>query len=414
MQNQYKSIMNYELLLSEAEAFISKYMRKHDNPKLLYHNFFHTQNAVVVARQIAKHSSLKEEELFIIDAAAWFLYVGWYKDVLHPQEASAEMAGGFFKNSGVENETVESIRNCILNTKATSAPATALANIICDADTFYLGTENFSAYNKLKRKEAELLNHKSIDKNEWKRNTIIILERHQYYTEYCKSRLNTTKQQNLEKLKKKNPLLSLTTDSIASMLEKKAGVDDNNDQGKTKEGKTNSADRTIETMFRNTSANSQRLSVQADSKAHILISVNTILIPLILGVFIAKSNSYSNLPIVPVAMLLLVNLVTIIFSVLATRPNVAERKFNESDYRENKVNLLFFGNFFTMDFDTYCDFMLHIMSDKQSLYVTMLRNIYEQGVVLGKKYRMLKISYNVFMYGLVISVIAFMISYRFF
>lgn len=406
--------MNYELLLSEAEAFISKYIRKHDNPKLLYHNFFHTQNVVAVAKQIAKHSSLKEEELFITEAAAWFLYVGWYKDASQPAEASAEMTGGFFKNAGVESETVESIKNCILSTKAASAPPTVLANIICDADSFYLGTENFSAYHKLKRKEAELLNHKSVDKNEWKRSTIIMLERHQYYTEYCKSRLNTIKHQNLEKLKKKNPLLSLTTDSIASMLEEKAGVNDNNEQGKIKESKTNSPDRTIETMFRNTSANNQRLSVQADSKAHILISVNTILIPLILGVFIAKSNDYPKLAIVPVAMLLLVNLVTIIFSVLATRPNVAERKFNESDYRENKVNLLFFGNFFAMDFDTYSNFMLHIMSDKQSLYITMLRNIYEQGIVLGKKYRMLKISYNVFMYGLVVSVIAFMISYKFF
>ena len=91
-----------------------------------------------------------------------------------------------------------------------------------------------------------------------------------------------------------------------------------------------------------------------------------------------------------------------------------QRKFNEIDYRENKVNLLFFGNFFAMDFDTYSNYMLHIMSDKQSLYITMLRNIYEQGVVLAKKYRMLKVSYNVFMYGLVVSVIVFMISYQFF
>ncbi|MEO8109045.1 MAG: Pycsar system effector family protein [Ginsengibacter sp.] len=407
--------MNYELLLNEGAAFISKYVRKHDNPKLLYHNLFHTQNVVAVASQIAKHSSLKEDELFIVNAAAWFLYVGWYKDALHPEEAGAEMASEFFRNAGVENETIESIKKCILGTITGSVPGTLLASIICDADSFYLGTENFSGYNKLKRKEAELLDHPSIDKNEWKRNTIIMLERHEYYTEYCKARLNTTKQQNLNKLKKKNPLLSLTADTIASILEDKVDVNNfDKELEKLKESKTNSADRTIETMFRNTSANSQRLSVQADSKAHILISVNTILIPLVLAVFVAKNNAYPKLPIVPVAMLLLVNLVTIIFSVLATRPNVSERKFSEGDYRDNKVNLLFFGNFFAMNFDTYCNFMLHVMSDKQSLYIIMLRNIYEQGIVLGKKYKMLKIAYNVFMYGLVVSVIAFMVSYMVF
>ncbi len=44
---------------------------------------------------------------------------------------------------------------------------------------------------------------------------------------------------------------------------------------------------------------------------------------------------------------------------------------------------------------------------------TMLRNLYDQGLVLSKKYRMLKISYSVFMYGLVISVLAFFIASKY-
>ena len=98
--------MNYDLLIKQAEAFVSKYMRKHDNPKLLYHNFYHTQNIVSVANEIAKNFSLKEEELFIVSAAAWFLYVGYYKDILHPEVSSAGIAEEFLKNPGVENETI--------------------------------------------------------------------------------------------------------------------------------------------------------------------------------------------------------------------------------------------------------------------------------------------------------------------
>lgn len=67
-----------------------------------------------------------------------------------------------------------------------------------------------------------------------------------------------------------------------------------------------------------------------------------------------------------------------------------------------------------MDFDSYSNAMLNIMDDKHSLHITMLRNLYEQGAVLAKKYRMLKISYNVFMYGLVISVIFFLIAPKLF
>ena len=403
--------MSYELLIKQAETFVSKYMRKHDNPRLLYHNLSHTQNIVSVTGHIAKHYSLKEKELFIVTAAAWFLYVGYYKDVLHPGEASTKLAEEFLKTSGVEMETIESIKKCILNANITSTDDALLANIISDAKTFYLGTENFSSYNKLKRQESELINNISIDKNEWKRITIQMLESHEYHTDYCKDRLDGNKQKNLQNLKKKNPLLSLTENSITTMFEGKTEIVEVKD--KNKESKAQSADRTVETMFRTTSANSQRLSSQADTKAHIMISVNSIIISVLLSLVVRKIDAYSNLTI-PIIMLLLVNLVTIIFSILATRPNISKRKFSESDFQENKVNLLFFGNFFTMSFDTYSNFMLHIMSDKQYLYITMLRNLYEQGIVLAKKYSRLKTSYNVFMYGLILSVIAFFIASKFY
>lgn len=239
-----------------------------------------------------------------------------------------------------------------------------------------------------------------------------MLEAHKYYTDYCESRLNTAKQKNLDKLRIKNPLLSLTANPIGSILNDKNGIKEVGDLSmeKNKERKINSAERTVETMFRTTSTNSQRLSSQADTKAHIMISVNTIIISLMLGLRLFAQPSKLTIPVV---MLLIVNLVTIIFSVLATRPNIANRKFSESDFEQNKVNLLFFGNFFSMNFDSYTSAMLHLMEDKQSLHITMLRNLYEQGAVLAKKYKLLKISYNVFMYGLVLSVISFFIASSF-
>ena len=407
--------MNYELLLKEAEAYVSKYIRKHDNPKLLFHNLNHIQNIVLVSGQIAEYYSLNEKELFIIKAAAWFLYTGYYKDYLNPAETSAKIAEDFFKGSGLEIETTDLIKGCILITVPGSVPGNLPEEIVYDTDSFYFGTENFSGYNKLRRKEFELINKTNADKNEWTRNTIQMLETHKYYTDYCRHSLENNKQANLEKLKKKNPLLSLTPASVTSLLENKIDTKEiklkETEKEKSKESKTNSADRTIETMFRTTSTNSQRLSSQADTKAHIMISVNTIIISLMLGFRqIGQSSKFT----VPVILLIVVNLVTIIFSILATRPNVAKRHFTENDFQQNKVNLLFFGNFFFMDFDSYSKSMLHIMDDKQSLYVTMLRNLYEQGAVLAKKYKLLKISYNVFMYGLILSVISFFVASKFF
>jgi hypothetical protein len=178
---------------------------------------------------------------------------------------------------------------------------------------------------------------------------------------------------------------------------------------KNKKSEINSPERTIETMFRITSTNSQRLSTQADTKAHILISVNAIVISVLLSVVIRRMDEYTYFTI-PVIILLIVNLVTIIFSILATRPNIPKGIFSENDLKQNKVNLLFFGNFFKMNFDDYCKSMLQVMGDRQFLYLNLLRNLHEQAVVLGRKYRMLKKAYNFFMFGLIIAVIAFLIA----
>ncbi|HUP12246.1 MAG TPA: Pycsar system effector family protein, partial [Niastella sp.] len=168
-------------------------------------------------------------------------------------------------------------------------------------------------------------------------------------------------------------------------------------------------DRGIETMFRITSANHQRLSDMADSKAHIMISVNSIIISVLLSVLLKNLEQFPQYTI-PAMTLLAISLVTIVFAILATRPNIPRGTFTQNDINEKKVNLLFFGNFFKMSMDDYTSGMLQMMDDRDFLYRSLIKDVYSQGVVLGSKYQRLRISYNVFMYGLIVSVIAFSIA----
>lgn len=168
--------------------------------------------------------------------------------------------------------------------------------------------------------------------------------------------------------------------------------------------KSNRPDRTIESMFRITATNSQRLSDQADTKAHIMISVNSFIIPVL---FVVRNMDNGAKLTVPILALLTVSLMTIIFAVLATRPRIPAGTFTPEDLDEKKVDLLFFGNFFKMSFEEYSNGMFRIMDDKFFLHLTLLRDIYSQGLVLGRKYRMLTVAYNVFMFGLILSVLTF-------
>jgi predicted metal-dependent HD superfamily phosphohydrolase len=414
--------MNYQLLLYKAEDFVKKYVSEHDNPHLLYHNLATTQLIASVAGEISKQYQLTEEDYFILNTAAWSLHLGYYKDILHNEQASVQLAEEFCKSCEVEDSVFSSVRNCILAAKHLQSADTDLAKILCDADSFYLGAENFSDYNKLRRKEYELLNNVKVDKAEWTKKTIKLLEGHQYYSAYAKEFLNKTKTVNLQKLWQKDSLQKVPVDPVVSPVTVESDDDETKkdenkkekkNKDKDKKDKKESADKTIETMFRTTSANSQRLSSQADTKAHIMISVNSIIISVLLSLVVRKMDEFSALT-VPIVMLLLVNLVTIIFAILATRPNVPKGLFSLHDLKLNKVNLLFFGNFFKMNFSDYSESMLKVMDDRQSLYLVLLRNLYEQGIVLARKYKLLKKAYNIFMYGFIISVVAFFIASKFF
>jgi hypothetical protein len=159
-------------------------------------------------------------------------------------------------------------------------------------------------------------------------------------------------------------------------------------------------------MFRLTSRNHLQLSAMADSKANILISVNAIIISIIISGLIKTLDNHPHL-IIPTYMILTINVITIVFGILTLRPNISEGKFTEKDIEDRKTNLLFFGNFHGMTREDYKWGMQEMMSDSNYLYSSLIDDIYFLGKVLGKKYRFLRLSYSIFMYGIIIAVVAF-------
>ncbi|GAB4241242.1 MAG: hypothetical protein Tsb0034_18150 [Ekhidna sp.] len=182
---------------------------------------------------------------------------------------------------------------------------------------------------------------------------------------------------------------------------------------KVKKAKELKPTRGIETMFRTTSKNHMELSAIADNKANIMISINSIILSVLVSVLIRKLEEYPHMTI-PAVLLTLVCLTTIVFAVLATRPNVSKGKFERLDIVNKETNLLFFGNFHRMSLKDYQWGMKEMLQDADYLYGSMIKDIYFLGAVLGKKYRLLRISYTVFMFGFVLSILGFIIAELFF
>jgi HD superfamily phosphodiesterase len=410
--------MNYYALLDEIKQYVTSFFHTHANDKLVYHNLVHTENVVNAAIEIANHYRLSDLDYFIVVTAAWFHDIGYYTEPARHEERGAEEASIFLKRKGVEETTIQTVANCIRATRMPQSPETPLEKMVADADLYHLGTSKFNELNKVIRKEFIALHNIEISKEEWRNRTIRLLETHQYHTDYCRLLLNDTKAKHLEKLKakaaEKNPEiknavpapLPVVVPVPSPKLKLKPLIPVEEDE---KEKRKNRPDRGIETMFRITSGNHQRLSDMADSKAHIMISVNSIIISVLLSVLLKNLEQFPQYTI-PAMTLLTVSLVTIVFAILSTRPKIPAGTFTETDISEKKVNLLFFGNFFKMSMDDYTSGMLKMMDDRDFLYRSLIKDVYSQGVVLGSKYQRLRISYNVFMYGLIVSVIAFSIA----
>ena len=96
-----------------------------------------------------------------------------------------------------------------------------------------------------------------------------------------------------------------------------------------------------------------------------------------------------------------------------TRPKITSLKLTKDDISKKKGNLLFFGNFINLPVEDYEWGMKELMEDRVYLYNNLIRDIYYLGKVLDKKYKYLRYAYNIFMYGLIVSVVTYIIAFAF-
>ncbi|MEO6540425.1 MAG: Pycsar system effector family protein [Ferruginibacter sp.] len=391
--------MDSNNLYKKTEQYVTELFNENNNPALIFHNLEHTKNVVDRTKEIAGHYYLSEDDMMTVYVAAWFHDTGYlFTDPGQHEEKSVELMREFMKTHAADHKLIEKIADCILATRAPRTHDSLLKEIICDADTYHLGTKEFNENNKKVWEEFNTTGTILTEK-EWDIKTIELLKEHKFYTKYCKDLLDKRKRKNMKKINKKS--------------EEKAPEDEVLSLSDMRKDKTGLMTKGIQTMLRLTSENHLRLSDMADSKANILISVNAIIISVILGVLMRKLEESPYLAI-PTIIFLMVALATIVISIIATRPKVTEGTFTSQDILDKKANLLFFGNFYKASYDEYNVAMREMMNDPEYLYGSFIKDIYTLGTVLGRKYKLVRLAYNIFMIGIIVSVLAFAIAVFFF
>ena len=384
---------SYTSLYKAAEDHVTEMFRRLQPAHLVFHNLEHTETVVRKVNEIAGHYNLSEEDMMIVYIAAWFHDTGYLLDKPENHEfKSIELMKEFLLEQKINDDIINKIEVCILSTRAPRNPLDLNSEILCDADTYQFGNKKeFKKTNKLVFQEVTNLSAFKLTLTAFDETTLKLLSGHKYYTTYCKEILNDVKKEIIQKLKKE----------IKTTEKQNSGVKEITEKDGTTKG--------MQTMLRLTSSNHIQLSEMADSKANILISVNAIIISVILSVLLRKLHTDPYLTI-PTIIFLAFSVVTIIVAILATRPKLNSGTFEDVDIVNKKTNLLFFGNFHKMSYPQYETAMRTMMKDSDYLYTSIVQDIFHLGQVLGKKYKLIRLAYNIFMLGIIASVVAFSVA----
>lgn len=404
---------NQAQVLLDVQDYVTDLYRKKVDGHFVFHNLDHTQRVVAAAEEMAAHYDLNDEDRLILLTSAWFHDTGFTlgKAEEHEKE-SIRLATDFLQQRGIDQEIIQKVSSCIQATRMPQSPLSQVEKIMCDADLFHLGSDDFKRMTGHLKQEQEYYFQKEISKKEWRQRNIEFLEAHQYFTDYAQEKQEPKKQEWIKELRKKQGGKEVKhTEDMELSPYSFADEDNVTDEKDRKEAakKQKDAERGIQTIFRTTSNNHINLSQIADNKANIMISINSIILSIMLSVLLGRLEYYPHL-MYPTLILASVCVLAIIFAVLATRPKVSSGMFTEDDIRNKRTNLLFFGNFHKMDLERYNWAMNEMLRDREYIYGSMIKDIYFLGVVLAKKYMLLRISYTIFMYGIIIAVIAFSIA----
>ena len=295
---------------------------------------------------------------------------------------------------------IEKVSGIIMATKRGYEPKNLSENIIRDADASHFAQKSYLETSEFLRDELSLLGIAEYSNKDWcNANIDMFKKEHRFYTDFAKENWQEAKDKNLKRLLREKK----TEKKIAKKEAIKAKY------------KSDSPDRGIQTLFRVTLKNHLTLSDIADTKANILLSVNAIIISLVLSNLITKLDNPSNTYLIyPTVIFTLFSVISMVMAVLATRPNVTSGEFTKEDVKNKKVNLLFFGNFHKMKLEEYQWAIQELVKDKEYIYSSLTKDLYFLGLVLHRKYQLLRWTYTVFMIGIIISVIAFAVAFHFY
>jgi len=188
-------------ILSEAKKNILNIFTTKINPLFVFHNLHHTEQVVSAAEEIGEFYQLDDNDQFVLFISAWFHDSGFSSGHIQEHEKeSVKLVSDFLQYQKTGQKIIAKVSSCIQATRLPQAPINLVEKIICDADLYHLGTKNFSIMNACLKQELQNYYKINLSDEEWYQDNIEFLRLHQYFTGYCREKLEPIKQEWIEQM----------------------------------------------------------------------------------------------------------------------------------------------------------------------------------------------------------------------
>lgn len=158
-------------------------------------------------------------------------------------------------------------------------------------------------------------------------------------------------------------------------------------------------------IIRTTLRNNIELMNIADNKANVLLSLNALMLTFLIPSIIPNLEYIKdNYLVFPLLLLVFTSLITIYLSALVLKPgdfDKYKKKFKNGEF----ISPFFFGNYHKMDSKEYEQYFQDALSKERLVRRHITQDLHYLGSRLGKKMSLIRNAFNIFLTGLMISII---------
>jgi HD superfamily phosphodiesterase len=187
-------------IIKSVSEFVTKLLTENLPPEYSYHNLLHAREVFEAVTELGENSGLQEEELEIIQVAAWFHDAGFTKSYNDHEYKSIEIVNEFFKNTRYPRGKIHNVNQIIMMTDMVNLPLSLSDKIIKDADILHIGKENFYSKCLSLKSELESIDHKIIDESEWLYSSLDFINGKIFFTDYANFKYEAGRQKNISSL----------------------------------------------------------------------------------------------------------------------------------------------------------------------------------------------------------------------